>query len=94
MDLATSLLIMTLPNGGKMVVGGFPVPTAECHTFTMNNRDNVRGTAVCVHSPVWIVNKRYWRLAGNRIIFKPGKSSEPLTSPSVTSAASTSAKGP
>ncbi len=72
MDFATLLLVMTLPNGGKIAVGGFPISAAECHTLKPAVAKDYRSIAICVHSPVWVVDWRNWRLIGNRLYYIRG----------------------
>jgi hypothetical protein len=54
------------------MVGGYATDTTHCKTMTRLDKEwSVdRHTSVCIKAPVWVVDKKHWRLVGDRIIYK------------------------
>jgi len=68
MELWTLLWIMTVPGGERHVMMGFPTNRAECHSFVVGHGNGWRDSNICVHSPVWVIDHKHWKLVGNRLM--------------------------
>jgi hypothetical protein len=58
--------------GQRLMIGGNPTDLAHCKTFTRVDGLGDRHTSVCIKAPVWVVDKRHWRLVGNQLFYKSG----------------------
>jgi hypothetical protein len=71
LQLATQLYIDMIDGGKPHIVGGFPMSlNDDCHTKSYTHHPHHREAYVCVRVPVSIMDKRDWRLVGNRIVYK------------------------
>ncbi len=72
--LATQLLVTTFdgPKNKPWIIGGTPTTVPGCHTSTHRHewKPSGRDSAVCVKVPVWVMDRRHWRLIGNRLVYR------------------------
>jgi hypothetical protein len=72
--LATQLLVTTFdgPKNKPWIIGGTPTTVPGCHTMSHRHewKPSGRDSSICVRVPVWIMDRRDWRLIGNQIMYQ------------------------